>query len=192
MASRNEKQLNLEQVKQLLRYDKDTGEVFWNERKRGRPIDKEAGTQDRYGYRWIKLNGHTFSLPRLVWYYHYGVFPKENIDYKNGNPKDLRITNLKEIGYLLHQERQRARRISTEGAKGVYKNKHGMWMVRIMKDGKAHTRGPFLEPADAYASHKQLSQDLFGDLYQPVAKKITREFTKEELQQALEEYLNKD
>lgn len=192
MVTRNEKQLVHSEVLKLLRYNKDTGEVFWNERKRGRPVDKPAGTQDRYGYRWIKIYGNTYSLSRLVWFMYYGKFPKENLDYKNGNPKDLRITNLKEIPYLLHKERQRARRISTEGAKGVYKNKDGVWKVRIMKDGKAHMRGPFLDPADAYATHKELSQELFGDLYKPVAKRITREFSKEEMQQALSEFLNKD
>lgn len=189
---KHEKELKLEDLKKLLRYNKDTGEVYWLERKQGRPLDREAGSQDRYGYKWIRINGNLYSTARVVWYYHYGKFPKENLEYKNGNPRDIRISNLIEVSYLLHKERQRARKITTEGAKGVYKNKHGMWKVRIMKDGKAHTRGPFLEPADAYASHKQLSQELFGDLYQPVAKKITREFTKEELQQALEEYLNKD
>lgn len=192
MASKNEKQLKLEELRNLLRYDKDTGEVTWKERKRGRPYGKPAGTQDRYGYRWIKINGITYSLTRLVWFYHYGKFPVENLEFKNGNPKDLRISNLKEVSYLLHQERQRARRIASDGAKGVYKNKYNQWKVRIVKEGKVYTRGPFDDPAEAYEAHKELSQELFGEFYQPVVKRVIKEFSKEDVSNAVEDFLKKN
>lgn len=99
----------LEQLRKLLRYDPDTGKLYWLERTdgslvsrafNGRTAGNEAGTP-YLGYIKIRLNGKTLYAHRLAWAMHYGEYPDGQIDHINGMPSDNRIVNLR---CVTHQE----------------------------------------------------------------------------------------
>ena len=58
------------------------------------------GFEESKGYLRLNVRGngtrHEIKLHRLVWVLVYGRFPKQ-IDHINGNPKDNRIENLREV-----------------------------------------------------------------------------------------------
>jgi HNH endonuclease len=55
------------------------------------------GSKDYYGYTIIKFKGRQYKAHRLIWMYHYGTFPQNVIDHKNGNKSDNRIENLRDV-----------------------------------------------------------------------------------------------
>lgn len=168
--NKKEKELDLKYLKEQLKYDKDTGDFYWIERKRGRPTDRPAGTRDRYGYRFLAIDGIRYLEHRLAWFYSYGVWPKEYIDHINGKPSDNRLCNLREATHAENMRNTKARKISSSGIKGVYRSKwNGLWYVSVRKDGVLYEDGPFETPQEAYITHSKLSKKLFGEFHRQVA-----------------------
>lgn len=54
------------------------------------------GSLDKDGYKIIKIKGRQFKEHRIVWFLHYGEFPKNELDHINRNRLDNRIENLRE------------------------------------------------------------------------------------------------
>jgi hypothetical protein len=55
-----------------------------------------AGSLNKDGYRNIYLNGALYPAHRLIWLYHYGRFPPQELDHINRIRDDNRIENLRE------------------------------------------------------------------------------------------------
>ena len=92
--------LNIDKVKNILSYDKDTGDFIWklfrgNTAKKG----SIAGSVDSRGYLQINISGRLYLAHRLAWLYEYGVVPNGEIDHINHNRIDNRI-----LIYELFQE----------------------------------------------------------------------------------------
>jgi hypothetical protein len=90
--------LTLEYLKVILRYDPETGEWWWLEKKQGRPFYQPAGS--RRGnkgseYRQIKINGRYYKSSRLAYFYMTGEWPKDEIDHDDRDPQNDKWKNLK-------------------------------------------------------------------------------------------------
>lgn len=92
-----EKELELEYLRSILRYEADTGDFYWLERQAGRPSDRPAGGRNSNNYVVIGIKGYQYFANRLAWYYTYGVWPKKELRHKNGKRYDNRLDNLEEI-----------------------------------------------------------------------------------------------
>lgn len=91
MTDRN---IVVEHLRKNYTYDAATGAVV---NRRGRVV---KGFQDRRGYLTldVRLEGlrNEVGMHHVVWALNYGRWPKQ-IDHINGNPKDNRIANLREV-----------------------------------------------------------------------------------------------
>lgn len=86
--------LNLEDVAARLRYDPETGKLFW---KRGygatvKPGD-EAGYVDKRGYRFVHIGQKRYSAAALAYLFSYGHWPKLSLRYRS-RIDDNRIENI--------------------------------------------------------------------------------------------------
>ena len=81
-----------ERVRQLLRYDEDTGKFFW--RRSGR----EAGFLTCNGrYYGIGIDRVTYRSSRLAWLYVHGHWPIHTIDHIDGDRLNDSISNLRDV-----------------------------------------------------------------------------------------------
>jgi hypothetical protein len=141
---------------QLLRYDADTGKLFWRDRGvewfnetpartaadtcrkwNTRYADTLAlGTPERHGCTAGHLLGKTAKAHRVVWKMVTGAEP-EHIDHINGDPADNRIENLRSVSRAVNNKNVARNRNNKSGASGVrYDPCLKKWRVLIGVNGQ--------------------------------------------------------
>jgi hypothetical protein len=89
-------EMTQENLKKLLHYDPETGIFSWLASGSGRKLGQPAGSVWGDGYRFIHIFGRDIQAARLAWLYVYGELPEgKRIRFDDGDPKNLRITNLR-------------------------------------------------------------------------------------------------
>lgn len=160
-----------EVLRQLLRYEPETGQLFWLQRsealfkdsRRGRKHDaiswnsrfagKVAGTPCSDGYLKVSIFNRRYGAHRLAWMLHYGVRPAGVIDHINGRTNDNRIFNLRDVTHLENSRNARLASSNTSGVNGVSWNRQrGKWSAYIGRDGRQVHLGLFLTKAEAMAA----------------------------------------
>jgi hypothetical protein len=90
--------LTVEELKQLLDYDQNTGVFTWKVRRSGTAvIGSIAGHLKKSGYIYISINYKQYTAHRLAFLYVNGVWPTNDIDHINGIKIDNRIVNLRDV-----------------------------------------------------------------------------------------------
>ena len=114
--------LTINRLKEVLRYDAETGLFTWIVRTSNRvKIGSVAGTLV-CGYLSIHIDGERFQAHRLAWFYMKGNWPYAQLDHRNGVRSDNRWNNLREApGSLNHENLRRARADNSTSVLGVRK-----------------------------------------------------------------------
>jgi hypothetical protein len=89
--------LTQERLKQLISYDKRTGSFTWSSPRKGVTVGKEAGCFNNYGFKVISVDGEIYMASHLVYLYEYGTLPLSDVDYRNEDKSDLRLSNLRAV-----------------------------------------------------------------------------------------------
>lgn len=161
---------------QLLRYEPDTGKLFWKRRHQGMFIDAKsmktwntrfAGTQAlnsrrRNGYRGGAIfNKFAFSH-RVAWCIFYGFWPDFEIDHINGIPDDNRIENLRDVPKSVNLRNCNQRVDNGSGTTGVHwSESHKRWGASITLNGKRNRLGWFTNKRDAIAARKAADENAY-------------------------------
>jgi hypothetical protein len=149
------KDITAETLRALLAYNPETGEFRWRVNRKGIQMGDVAGCVNSSGYTRIKVNGMEFVAHRLAWLYTHGTWPDHQIDHINGDKRDNRIKNLRDVSRSVNLQNQtRARRGSTSGLLGVSWHKHKeQWETKIMIDKRSQHIGYFHTPEAAHAAY---------------------------------------
>lgn len=150
-------------LRQLLRYEPETGKLFWkprgpdwfgkstkftpetearqwNARFSGKEI---GGKPNSKGYVKVSIRCQDFSAHRIIWQLVYGEAP-EQVDHINGIRSDNRITNLRAVSNAENTKNQKERSSNTSGMMGVtYVKKSRLWYARVNDGGKQIHLGSF-------------------------------------------------
>lgn len=152
-------------LRQLLRYDAETGKLFWRER--GPEWFKPGNTSaeircaiwnKRYAGREAlasvnaagHLRGAVLDVPvlahRAAWAIHYGEWPKDQVDHIDGNPAHNRIENMREVNQAQNKSNagKRPGRNPTSRFIGVQRIRAtGKWGAAVVHSRKTHWCGTF-------------------------------------------------
>jgi hypothetical protein len=149
-------------LRELLRYDPDTGLFTWRVSVGGRGAKagngkfkpgQEAGCLDGDGYRVIRLDGRLYRAHRLAWLYMTGEWPALEVDHKYGARSDNRWIMLAEKSSGGNHQN----RVCSSGSTGFLgahlDSRSGKFASSIAADGKRWRLGLFDTPQEAHAAY---------------------------------------
>ena len=135
--------LSYQQFKELIKYEPDTGDLFWLPRNdkyvhhtrvnswNTRNANRKITTIDSKGYLQINVLGKMYRGHRVAWFLHYGEWPNL-IDHINGVRDDNRIDNMRSVDVQKNHLNQKQSSKNTSGVTGVYFNrKRGTWCAQM-------------------------------------------------------------
>lgn len=159
-----------ELLRQLIRYEPETGKYFWLPR----PIEmfacrrafsmwhkmycgKEAlRSVNKRGYCVTKLLNRRYFSHSVIWAFHTGQWPIYQIDHINRIKDDNRIENLRDIPQSENVKNAPRRGDNSSGVVGVRWHKSSRkWQGRIHHNKKEYSLGCFKNKQDAVNARKQ-------------------------------------
>ena len=155
---KNHPPLTRARLRELLHYDKATGEFRWLERVgnevRPGPV---AGTVD------IRVQGRHYSAHQLAYLYMTGRWGRPMIDHRDGNSTNNRWSNLRLATASQNNANRRLPGHNTSGYKGVvYCHKSRRWRGFIRYRGRVNYLGSFATPEAAHAAYVAAAPKVHG------------------------------
>ena len=158
-----------EQLRKLLRYEPETGKLFWLPRPESmfsasrycrswntRNANKEAFTAVvPEGYRLGSVFSHLYRAHRVAYAIYHGHWPEKDIDHINGDPADNRVSNLRSVSRAMNLRNQKRYKSNTSGHTGVsFYRATGKWVAYIKTGSRLKYLGYFINIEDAIAARK--------------------------------------
>jgi hypothetical protein len=168
--------LDQSEIKRILSYDPQTGELKWRlraDRDRSwnhRFVGEIAGAVLTNGYRYINFNGKLHTAHRVAWLYMIGEWPASQVDHVNRDRADNRWANLRLATQSENSANQGLRTNNKSGIRGVsWDKKKRNWVAMITVNYKQKRLGNFATLEEA-AEARRLAEDTHhGDFaYQGV------------------------
>ena len=171
-----------EVLRQLLRYEPETGSLFWRERgaewfrdgtnsadqTRSAWNSRWAGkaalnSLSHQGYRNGGLLGAHCLAHRAIWVMQEGSWPGNAIDHINGDRADNRWPNLRTANHSENGRNMKIRSDNTSGVKGVYwHSRNAKWAAKIKLAGRTIPLGCHDDIDSAAAAYAKASAEFHG------------------------------
>lgn len=167
------RELSPELLRTLLRYEPETGKLFWLRRdvslfRQGkipaeqacriwntRYAEKEAFTANSRGYRVGGIFGRTYEAHRVIWVIVNGEWPTDKSDHENGVRNDNRIVNLRDVTTQENGKNSKLPISNTSGVIGVgWRPQRSKWRASIKAEGRSIHLGYFADFDSAVAARK--------------------------------------
>jgi hypothetical protein len=145
-----------------LRYDSDTGYLYWIKDRYRAKAGSKAGYVRPDGYVIVTVRGHTIRAHRLAWFLYYGQMPDKEIDHIDGNPTNNIIGNLRLASRSQNVANTRKKASSKNRLKGVTKTRHNRYRAQIRRGGVNQYIGTFKTEELAHAAYKAAAEKEFG------------------------------
>lgn len=133
-----------DELRQLLRYEPETGKLFWRERPVSFFPDQRAANSwnsryagkpalncpDRYGYTHGQIFARRTYAHRVIWAMHNGEWPNL-IDHIDGDLQNNRLENLRNVDQTTNMRNSCLPSNNKSGAVGVRIQKNGRYLVDV-------------------------------------------------------------
>jgi hypothetical protein len=181
-----------ETIKSLLRYEGETGYLYWTERPltfhgtAPGEVRRVISWNQRFagklalnstkgnGYLGGKLLCQSVRSSRVIWKLVFGVDPVE-VDHINGNRRDNRIENLRSVSPEENHRNQKLHCTNTSGVSGVFFVKSTRrWSARISVNNVKRSLGYFETREEAIVARRQAEKlhDYHVNHGQPTAARL--------------------
>jgi len=145
-----------------LHYNPLSGVFKWAVATSKTEINQEAGYIRSDGYRYIQINGRQYLAHRLAWFYVYKEWPPNQIDHKDRNRSNNKLSNLRLSDHSLNAKNRTQYKNNTAGSVGIYYEKRlCKWRAMITVDGKTVNLGSFGDRECAIKA-RQKAEVYFG------------------------------
>ena len=160
-------ELTQERLKELLRYDPETGLFYWLQDRGVRKTGYVAGCTKRT-YVAISVDNKIYRGHLLAWFYMTGEWPDPFVDHKDLNKHHNAWDNLREATKSQNMANVGKIKSNKSGLKGVSRYRAGEkygkpWQASIGKDGKSKHLGHFATKEEAHAAYVVAAQNIFGE-----------------------------
>ena len=177
-----------EVLRQLLRYEPDTGKLFWRPRPdsvfsdsgfggsggeaarwNGKFADTEAFTADHgSGYLRGGVLGRDMFAHRVIWAIVTGSYPTQHIDHINRDRSDNRWENLREASRAQNNQNTRSAEGATSRYLGVWRDRsRNKWAAAISVDGRKIALGRFYSEELAARAYDAAAIKHYGAFANP-------------------------
>lgn len=154
-------------VQDHLRYDPDTGHLWWTKSRSGRQRGKPAGN-NKGDYIQIHL---TFYEGKFTVYAHVaahvlmtGEWPKDRVDHKDRNGLNNIWVNIRPATDSQNSCNRSKRSDNTTGYKGVSQNGK-RFCARVTIKGVTNYLGTYDTKEEAFEAYQKGAKELFGEFY---------------------------
>lgn len=116
--------------------------------------NQKAGTVAGFpaggGYLGVSVDGARYKVHRLVWLYHHGYFPENELDHIDREKTNNRISNLREVSRSCNMRNTKVANTNTSGVTGVCWHKGmGKWRSSVGVNRKKINLGSHSSFAEA-------------------------------------------
>lgn len=151
-------------LRDLLHYDQETGAFTWRVRRGGTAnAGTEAGSTDTTGHLQVKVDRRLYLAHRLAWLYVHGYWPGMEIDHRDGDKQNNRLSNLRLATRQQNVQNRGIGRVNTSGIKGVSCRKNGKWTAQITVCGRNIYLGRFVDKEDAARAYASAARQYHGE-----------------------------
>ena len=148
--------LTIEQLKEVLEYNHDTGLFTWIKSTQQTKAGSVAGNKTNQGYIRISVKRKRYLAHRLAYLYMTGHFPENFIDHINHIRHDNRWTNLRDATNSQNHANRVKQKNNKSGYKGVCWNKIAKkWRAKIEYMYKDIHIGYYTTPQEAAEAYKK-------------------------------------
>lgn len=161
----------LQQVRDALSYDPETGVMRWLFTKGRCVAGNEAGWIGTQGYRCLKFCGVETTAARFAWFHFYGGWPDHELECVNENRLDISISNLRPreasppilldavtLRRMLHYDPS-----SGDFSKLVKSKKHSIGDAVGWKQGHTYRRCKIMVGGQTYMAHRLAWLYVYGE-----------------------------
>lgn len=159
MSSRDSK-LSIERLRQVLRYEPDTGNFYWIHRDTDqKKLGLNASIVRSHGYLNICIDSNYYYTHRLAWFYAHGEWPKV-IDHIDGDKTNNSLENLRSVNQKCNvQNVLKTRKHNKSGVLGAIKSKYGFY-ARLTNQGKQIYLGHYKTAEEAHNVYLKAKREL--------------------------------
>ena len=157
--------LTQQELKEIVSYDPETGEMYWLIRSNGRvPAGSRVGSMSTtIGYMCFGYQKKNYLNHRAAFLLMTGAWPVDQLDHINGDRLDNRWCNLREATRRENMRNVGLQKNNTSGYKGVHQRENGKWRAVICVDLVQRNVGQFDTPEEAYKAYCDAADRLHGE-----------------------------
>ena len=143
-----------------LNYCAETGVFVWRNGIGNIKAGTIAGSEQKHGHRVIRIKKHRYYAHRLAWFYVTGNWPKKDIDHIDGNPRNNKFNNLRDItrseNIQNQNKSQKGSKVNLLGVSLGYKK----YCAQIRVNKKRIYLGVFDTPEEAHQSYLNKKREI--------------------------------
>jgi hypothetical protein len=148
-----------ERVKELFYYR--DGSLFWRVHRQGVRFGNVAGSPNSEGYLRVQVDRKLYFAHRLVFLYHFGYLPENEVDHIDKCRANNRIENLREVSKSCNLRNSTQQNQTSSGVKGItWYKRDQKWQAQIKVNNISKHLGIYSDFTEAVAHRLAAEQCL--------------------------------